>query len=62
MATQGNNVAAAIFWMKARCGWSERQQLEVTGRGGMPIATVSLTEGDPDSATQAYMLMINGGV
>lgn len=24
MATKGKNVAAAIFWMKARAGWSER--------------------------------------
>ena len=25
MATQGKNVAAAIFWMKARAGWQDRQ-------------------------------------
>ena len=24
MATQGKNVAAAIFWMKARAGWREK--------------------------------------
>ena len=29
MATSGKNVAAAIFWMKARAGWREKQ--EVTG-------------------------------
>ena len=23
-----NNVAAAIFWLKARAGWSERQRIE----------------------------------
>jgi hypothetical protein len=28
MATEGNNVAAAIFWMKARAGWSDRQRVE----------------------------------
>lgn len=28
MATQGNNVAAAIFWMKARAGWREKQTVE----------------------------------
>ena len=27
-ATEGNNVAAAIFWMKARAGWSEKQRVE----------------------------------
>lgn len=28
MATEGNNVAAAIFSMKARAGWSEKQRIE----------------------------------
>src|ERR1700722_14640868 len=28
MATQGNNVAAAIFWMKARAGWREKNDPE----------------------------------
>lgn len=27
MATEGKNVAAAIFWMKARAGWREKQVL-----------------------------------
>ena len=31
MATEGNNVAAAIFWMKARAGWREKQQIELSG-------------------------------
>jgi hypothetical protein len=30
MATEGNNVAAAIFWMKARAGWREKQELRVS--------------------------------
>jgi hypothetical protein len=25
LATEGKNVAAAIFWMKARAGWREKQ-------------------------------------
>ncbi|WP_291295406.1 hypothetical protein [Elioraea sp.] len=29
MATSGNNVAAAIFWMKARAGWREKQEIRV---------------------------------
>lgn len=29
MATKQNNVAAAIFWMKARAGWSEKQRVEI---------------------------------
>ena len=30
MATQGKNVAAAIFWMKARAGWREKQEVKVS--------------------------------
>lgn len=30
MATQGKNVAAAIFWMKARAGWREKHEVAVT--------------------------------
>ena len=29
MATEGNNVAAAIFWMKARAGWREKHEVKV---------------------------------
>jgi len=29
MATEGNNVAAAIFWMKARAGWREKHEVRV---------------------------------
>ncbi|CAH0242809.1 hypothetical protein [Roseomonas sp. CECT 9278] len=28
MATQGKNVAAAIFWMRARAGWRERIEVK----------------------------------
>ncbi len=31
----GGNVAACIFWMKARAGWTERH--EVTGKGGKDL-------------------------
>ena len=37
MATSGSNVAAAIFWMKARAGWREKNDLEITGRDGKPL-------------------------
>ena len=30
MATTGNSVAAAIFWMKARAGWREKHEVTVT--------------------------------
>jgi hypothetical protein len=35
MATQGNNVAAAIFWMKARAGWREKQDVQHSGNVGI---------------------------
>ena len=37
MATQGNNVAAAIFWMKARAGWREKNHVELSGPDGSPL-------------------------
>lgn len=36
MATEGKNVAA--FWMKARAGWREKQEVQVTVPSGGPIA------------------------
>ena len=39
MATKGNNVAAAIFWMKVRGGWRETTRVESTGPGGGPLAS-----------------------
>lgn len=38
-ATDGNNVAAQIFWMKTRCGWKETAVHEHTGASGGPIET-----------------------
>ena len=35
MATQGNNVAAAIFWMKARAGWREKHDVQHSGDIGI---------------------------
>lgn len=32
MATQGRNVAAAIFWMKARAGWREKQEVQLSAK------------------------------
>lgn len=36
-ATTPGNIAATIFWLKARAGWREKQQLEVTGKNDTPI-------------------------
>lgn len=39
-ATEGN-VAAAIFWLKARAGWREKHEVELTGPGGGPIQSAT---------------------
>ena len=33
MATRGDNTAATIFWMKARAGWREKQEVVVVEPG-----------------------------
>jgi hypothetical protein len=43
MATTGKNVAAAIFYAKARMGWSEKVKIEHTGPGGGPMQSVTKT-------------------
>ena len=38
-------VAAAIWWTKARMGWKETSQHELSGKNGSPIQTLNI---DPD--------------
>src|SRR5450631_3991072 len=47
MATQGNNVAAAIFWMKARAGWREKNQVELSGPDGGPLLHTTVEDTRP---------------
>ena len=55
MATQGNIVAAAIFWMKSRAGGREKNELEITGKEGKPVSptTVHYTWMDADGSKMA---------
>ena len=39
LATVDKNVAAVIFWMKARAGWRETVRQETTGADGGPLVT-----------------------
>ena len=39
MATVDKNVAAAIFWMKARAGW--REKMALTGENGVPVMIIT---------------------
>ncbi len=41
-ATKPGNIAATIFWLKARAGWREKQAVEVSGPGGTAPVTVVL--------------------
>jgi hypothetical protein len=36
-ATTPRNIAATIFWLKARAGWREKQAVEVAGPVGAPL-------------------------
>lgn len=36
-ATTPGNIAATIFWLKARAGWREKQQVELTGKDDAPL-------------------------
>jgi hypothetical protein len=44
MATSGQNVAAAIFWMKARAGWREKHELVVSTRPAAELSDEDLVE------------------
>ena len=46
-ATQPGNIAASIFWLKARAGWREKQALEVSGPGGTAPVTVIVRRFSP---------------
>ena len=37
------NTAAQIFWLKTQAGWKDAQRVELTGHGGGPIESVSMT-------------------
>ncbi len=44
MATSGQNTAAAIFWMKARAGWREKHEVQVTTRPLQGLSDADLHE------------------
>jgi hypothetical protein len=52
MATQKGNVEAAIFWMKARGGWREKQEIEATVNGEVKQRYVITVPARCDSAEQ----------
>jgi len=44
MATSGQNTAAAIFWMKARAGWREKQELILSAKPAEEMSDGELME------------------
>lgn len=59
MATEGNSVAAAIFWMKARAGWREKQEVQVTAAIA-PNPPLTISTSDPVEAARIYRRIIDG--
>lgn len=40
---KGGDTASMIFWMKTRAGWRETNNVELTGKGGGPVESVTIT-------------------
>jgi hypothetical protein len=59
MATEQNNVAAAIFWMKARAGWREKLQVESTNE--TIVRTVADTPADPEKENEKWLEQFGNG-
>ncbi len=59
MATSGQNTAAAIFWMKARAGWREKQEIMLSTKTAEQMTDGELIE-EIDRARTAR-LTIDGG-
>ena len=59
MATTGN-IAAAIFWTKARMGWREVVKIENehSGSGGKPLQVVSIVTSNPVEASKIYQKLM----
>ena len=58
-AAMSGNVGAAIFWMKARGGWREKHDIEITGKDGGPIniASVNFKNLSDEELAQMQALM-----
>jgi hypothetical protein len=54
MATVDKNVAAAIFWMKARAGWREKHEVQVTETSFAHLSDAELERMIEDSRERWY--------
>lgn len=56
-ATEPGNIAATIFWLKARTGWREKQVVEVAGsKDGSPAMVIGWQPFDSESAAPPKLL------
>jgi hypothetical protein len=56
-ATKPGNIAASIFWLKARAGWREKHAVEVSGPGGTgPVQFVIERCAAPETASGPKLL------
>jgi hypothetical protein len=63
MATVDKNVAAAIFWMKARAGWREKHEVQVTTRPMQELTDaqlerIILQHQDDDAGTDQALTLV----
>ena len=66
-ATTPGSIAATIFWLKARAGWREKQQVEVTGPNSTPLSApvsytiiTGVTRDQAEAITPSPLHMIEG--
>ncbi len=61
MATVDKNVAAAIFWMKARAGWREKHEVQVTAPALHDLSDAELDRTVLDELTKFVQQRIGVG-
>ena len=58
MATEGNSVAAAIFWMKARAGWREKHDVTLRAADAEPMPIIYI----PDNGREPQPVTVEAPV
>ena len=61
MATAGGSVAAAIFWMKARAGWREKQEIIATPGPAVEWYIEGVPVETEEEWTRNTQLLMGGG-
>jgi hypothetical protein len=53
-------VKAMMFWLRARAGWKDTSQVEMSGPNGQPIELAQLSLTNEERATRVFQLMQSG--